>query len=190
MRNKQRFAFVALAALALLAIGLGPAIAEHHESEAPGTLEFKAHNGMYNAHGKFQKWHFTNVAIPEGDLEKGVVEFEVDLASVWEKAADLAEHLRQADFFNVSKFTTSTVKIHDVKKTGENAYDATATVTLHGHTKDVPVSFTVVGSDPLQIEGEATLSRTAFGIGEPHDPESDRSIVDDVQVMISATIAE
>ncbi|MEM8994620.1 MAG: YceI family protein [Acidobacteriota bacterium] len=165
----------------LLAIGLViPTVAV---AEAPGTIEWKAHNDKYEAHGKFQKWQFTRVTIPDGNLEKGVVEFEIDMASVWEKADALAEHLRQADFFNVEKYTTATVKIDRVKKTGENSYDGIATVTLHGHTDEVPISFTASGDSPIAIEGTATLNRIKFGIGSAED-----GITQDVEVMISTEL--
>ena len=158
------------------------------DGETPGTLSFKASNKMYAADGKFEKWGFTKVDIPDGNLEKGTAEFEVDLASVWEKTEALADHLRQADFFHVAKFTTATVKIHGVKKTGDNSYDATATVDFHGFTNDVPVQFKVVGESPLKIEGTATMQRTAFGIGGEYDPSNERSITDDVNISLSATL--
>lgn len=177
----------ALVAVAVLALCLAPTTIAG-DAEAPGTLGFAASNKMYSAEGKFQKWHFTKVDIPDGDFEKGTAEFEVNLASVWEKADALAEHLRQADFFDVAKFATATVKIHSAKKTGEGTYDATATVDFHGHTNDVPVSFKVVNESPLKIEGSATLQRTAFGIGSAYDPSNERSITDDVSISLSATL--
>ncbi|MEO1368092.1 MAG: YceI family protein, partial [Acidobacteriota bacterium] len=104
-------------------------------------------------------------------------------ASVWEKADALAEHLRQADFFNVAKYTTATVKIDRVKKTGENAYEGIATVTMHGNTDEVPVSFTATGSNPIAIEGTATLNRIKFGVGSAED-----GITQDVEIMIAADL--
>ena len=171
--------------LAVLALIPGTTVAG---DASPGTIEFKASNKMYSAHGKFETWKLTKVDIPGGDLEKGTVEIEIQMASVWEKAEALAEHLRQADFFDVEKFTTSTIKIDQVKKTGDKTYEGVANVTFHGHTNDVPVSFEVVGESPLRIKGEATLQRTAFGIGGEYDPSQERSITDDVQVMIDATL--
>ena len=173
--------------LALTALLLLPAFAA---AEAPGTIEWKANNKIYDAHGKFNTWSFTRITVPDGDLEQGSVEMEIDLASVWEKADALAEHLRQADFFNVAEFATAKVTIDRVKKTGDKSYEGIATVTMHGHTNEVPITFNVTGMDPLAIEGSATLSRTAFGIGEPYDASNDRSIVDDVQVMISAKLEQ
>ena len=185
--NKHVFS-VALVTLLLLALLAPQLMAGDGHGEAPGELSFKAHNGIYNASGKFNSWHLTEVDIPDGDLEKGTVAFEVDLASVWEKAADLAAHLRNADFFDVDKFATAKVKIAGAKKTGDNTYNAVATVELHGHTGETPVEFKVVGTSPLKIEGTATLSRTAFGIGQPYEEGNDRSIVDDVSISLSATL--
>ena len=188
MRKFVNRSALGLAAVGVALLSLAP-LTVAGDSEAPGVLGFKASNKMYSADGKFSKWHFTQIDIPDGDIEKGTVEFEVDLASVWEKTDALAEHLRQADFFDVAKFSTATVKIHGAQKTGEDTYDATATVDFHGHTNDVPVSFKVVGTEPLQIEGTATLQRTAFGIGGEYDPSNERSITDDVAITLNATLA-
>lgn len=186
---KLRASVGVLAASALLALSLAPlSMAGDDGATAPGTLGFKASNKMYSADGKFEKWHFTKIDIPDGDLEKGTAEFEVNLASVWEKADALAEHLRQADFFNVAKFATATVKIHGVTKAEDGTYDATATVDFHGHTGDVPVSFKVVSESPLKIEGSATMQRTAFGLGGDYDPSNERSITDDVAITLEATL--
>ena len=177
---------IRLLTFALAALLLVPSLA--FAGDAPGTIEWKANNKIYDAHGKFQKWHFTRITVPDGDLEKGTVEMEIDIASVWEKADALAEHLRQADFFNVAEYATATVKIDRVKKTGDKSYEGIATVTMHGHTNEVPITFDVVGMDPIAIEGKATVKRTDFGIGGPYDASNDRSIVEDVQVMISAKL--
>lgn len=156
--------------------------------DAPGTLEFKAHNQIYNAQGSFKKWHFTKVDIPDGDFEKATVEFEVDLGSVWEKAADLISHLLTPDFLDVKKYTTATVKIDRAEKTGDDTYEAVATVSLHGVTVEVPIEFKVVGSSPLEIEGTATLSRTAFDVGEPYQAGNDKSILDGVAITLKAKV--
>ena len=187
MRLKQWFVLAVAASVVLLAVGQSGLGAGE---EAPGTLSFKAHNQIYNADGTFKKWRLTEVDIPDGDLLKGTVVFEVDLASVWEKASKLADHLRTADFFDVAKYTTATVKIDRAKSTGENTYEAMAAVSLHGHDADVPVTFKVVSESPLQIEGSATLSRMSFGIGRPYMSDNDRSIVEEVEILMQLTLSE
>ncbi len=187
MRLKQWFVPVLALSITLLAVGRSELGAGE---EAPGTLSFKAHNQIYNANGSFKKWRLTEVDIPDGDLLKGSVEFEVDLASVWEKASKLAEHLRTADFFDVAKYTTATVRIDRAKSTGENTYEAVASVHLHGYDAEVPVTFKVVSESPLQIEGSATLSRTAFGIGQPYKSDNERSIVEEVEILLELTLTQ
>jgi polyisoprenoid-binding protein YceI len=188
MKVQKSVAVRSLVVLTLLALSLGAALVSVAEGDAPGTLEFKANNKIYSAHGKFERWEIVNVELPEGDFEKGSVEFSVDLASVWEKASGLIDHLRTADFFNVDEFAKATVKVHSAKKTGEDTYSATATVDFHGHTGDVPATFKVVSTSPLKIEGTATLDRVAFGIGGPYDESNDKSIVQGIEISISATL--
>ncbi|MEM9556600.1 MAG: YceI family protein [Acidobacteriota bacterium] len=191
-RFSRSFGFLVLLSLVLVALvttsfadDAEDAAVEPPASEAPGELSWAAESDRYQADGRFTRWSFTEIDIPDGDLTKGRVVMEVDLASVWEKADGLVEHLKTADFFEVSKYTTATVEIHDARSTGESTYEATATMTLHGNTKDVPITFTVVGTEPLTIEGTATVSRTAFGIGEPGG-----SILDEVQIALAAEVPQ
>ena len=161
---------------------------EFPAGETPGELRFRAHNSMYKADGKFATWRFTEVDIPDGDLEKGSVTIEVDMASVWEKANALAEHLRTADFFDVEKFAKAKITIDGAKKGEDDSYVALAVVEMHGKTSEVPVNFEVTSKVPLQIAGSAVLSRTAFGIGRPHQPDNERSITDEVEIELTATL--
>jgi polyisoprenoid-binding protein YceI len=156
----------------------------------PGELTFKAHNSVYKADGRFAAWRFTKVDIPGGDLTKGVVTIEVDLASVNETSAKLAAHLRTADFFDVAKFQTATIAISGAKSTGEKRYSATATVDLHGVKGTCPINFEVVSDKPLKIKGEATLDRTAFGIGEPYDAANKYAPSNDVAITLSAKLSD
>ena len=69
---------VIAAAARLVAGDAAPAAAA--PPATPGELSFTAHNSVYNAEGSFASWHVTKVDIPGGDLTKGTVELEVDLA--------------------------------------------------------------------------------------------------------------
>ena len=179
MSNKKRMVFGLAAVLAVLLVAQ---LGVSGEMDSPGKLTFKAHNQSYKADGTFSNWYFTKVEIPDGDLTRAMVEFEIDLASVSERSAKLAAHLRTSDFFNIDKYLTATVKIDRVKSTDDGGFEAVATVSLHGNTAEVPVMFKVVSESPLKIDGSATLSREAFGIGRPHDSSNPRSIVDEVTI--------
>ena len=157
---------------------------------APGELSFTAHNSVYNAEGSFASWRVTKLDIPGGDLTKGTVELEVDLASVNEKAAKLAAHLRTADFFDVAKFQKATIVISGAKPSGEKSYTATASIDLHGVKGTCPVSFEVVSAKPLTIKGTATLDRSAFGIGQPYDAADKYAPLNEVGIVLNAKLSD
>ena len=155
---------------------------------APGELKFSTHNTVYNAEGSFTSWRFTKVDIPGGDLTKGTVAFEIDLASVSEKAAKLAAHLRTPDFFDVATYPKATVTIANAKAVGEKKYEATADIDLHGVKGSCPVAFEVVSASPLTIKGTATLDRSSFKIGQPYDAADKYSPLNNVKIELSAKV--
>ena len=157
-------------------------------SGSPGELKFKAHNSVYKAEGVFAKWRVSKSTIPEGDITKGVVELEVDLASVTEKSDKLAAHLRTPDFFDVAKFTTATITISGAKPAGDKKYNATADIDLHGVKASTPVAFEVVSEKPLTIKGTATLDRGVFKIGEPYDATNKYAPSNEVDISLTAKL--
>ena len=177
------FVLAAFAAVRLLAGDAAPATAV-----PPGELTFTTHNTVYNAEGSFSSWKFTKVDIPGGDITKGVVEIEVDLASVSEKTAKLAAHLRTADFFDVATFPKATIVISHPKAAGDKRYEAMAEVDLHGSKGKCLVAFDVVSEKPLTIKGTATLDRTAFKVGAPYDAADKYSPLADVVIGLSAKL--
>jgi polyisoprenoid-binding protein YceI len=183
-------AFALFAALRLIAADtLAPAAAPAAAAaSSPGEIKFTTHNTVYNAEGSFASWKLTKVDIPGGDLTKGTVAFEIDLASVNEKAAKLAAHLRTADFFDVATYPKATVVIHDAKPAGDKKYQATADVDLHGMKGTCPVNFEVVNASPLTIKGTATLNRTSFKVGQPYDAADKYSPLNDVAIELNAKL--
>lgn len=84
------------------------------------------------------------------------------------------EHLRGADFFDVTKYPTLTYKSTSVKRTGDKTALVTGDLTLHGVTKPVPLQVTLVNSGPNPMDktktvagfsARGTLKRTDFGMG-------------------------
>lgn len=154
----------------------------------PGELKFTTHNSVYNAEGSFASWRVTKSDIPGGDITKGVVEIEVDLASVAEKAEKLSAHLRTPDFLDVAKFAKATISISGAKPAGDKKYNATASIDLHGVKGSCPVAFKVVSEKPLTIEGTATMDRSTFGIGQPYEAKDKYSPVNEVAITLTAKL--
>jgi len=178
----------AVAVALVLVLAAAARLLAEEAAPPPGDLTFSAHNSVYNAEGRFASWRITKVDIPGGDLTKGVVSIEVDLASVNENAAKLAAHLRTVDFFDVARFQTATIVISEAKPKGEKRYTATASIDLHGVKGTCPVEFEIVTEKPLAIKGEATLDRVTFGIGKPYDATDKYSPLNEVGVALSAKL--
>lgn len=188
VRLFKQAGIVVVAAAAILAPGTALFAAE--AAASPGKLGFKAQNKVFKADGEFKSWRFTKVDIPDGNIEKGTVEIEVDIASVSTNADKLTEHLKQNDMLDAAKFPKATIKIHSAKKTGDNTYEATADLTLRGVTKSIPVKFKTLGQSPLRVEGEAVVNRLDFGVYKPYDASDERSVEPSVAIMISAAVPE
>lgn len=175
------FVFVVVAALRLVAGEATP---------PPGELTFAAHNAVYNAEGRFASWSITKADIPNGDITKGVVTIEVDLASVNETSAKLTAHLKTPDFLDVAKYQRATIEISGAKPKGDKHYEATASIDLHGVKGSCPVEFDVVKDKPLTIKGTAKLDRVAFGVGEPYDAANKYAPQNEVKVALSAKLSD
>ena len=173
--------FVVVAALRLVAGEATP---------PPGELTFAAHSSVYDAEGRFASWSITKADIPHGDITKGGVTFEVDLASVNETSGKLTAHLKTPDFFDVAKYQKATIKISGAKPKGEKHYEATASIDLHGVKGSCPVEFEVVKDKPLTIKGTATLDRVTFGVGAPYDAANKYAPQNEVKVALSAKLSD
>ncbi|MDO7854376.1 YceI family protein [Hymenobacter convexus] len=84
----------------------------------------------------------------------------IDMATIAHEQAQLAEHLRGADFFDAAKFPTGVFELTEFK-----AGRARGTLTLKGQARpvDFPVAIEPVAGG-LRLRGTATLDRTQFGI--------------------------
>ncbi|WP_051718775.1 YceI family protein [Hymenobacter sp. IS2118] len=84
----------------------------------------------------------------------------VEMATLNHEQAPLAEHLRNADFFDTGKFPTAVFELTEFK-----AGQAAGTLTIKGVTRPVafPVAVVTVPGG-LRLRGTATLDRTQFGI--------------------------
>ncbi|HEX8659462.1 MAG TPA: YceI family protein [Hymenobacter sp.] len=84
----------------------------------------------------------------------------VDITTIAHDQAQLAEHLRGADFFDAAKFPTAVFELTEF-----TAGRARVTLTIKGVTKLVAFPVTVAAEfGGLRLRGTATLDRTQFGI--------------------------
>lgn len=131
----------------------------------------------------------------EGTLEYDVASKALKSAEGWIDAASIDtnnekrdEHLKNEDFFNVSKFPRITFKSTSVEKTGDNTFTVTGTLNLLGVDRAVVLPVTVNG--PVEgrdgavligVECNTVLNRRDLGI--THAPAA--VIGDEVKIDIS-----
>ena len=123
--------------------------------------------------GSFSKLNGT-ITVDRENLENSSVEAVVDITSVNTANEKRDTHLKTPDFFDAATYATSTFKSKSWKKTGEDTFDITGDLTLHGVTKEVVLQATLLGFGPgargAQLSGwEATtkIKKSDFGITSP-----------------------
>lgn len=126
---------------------------------APAALRADAYKvDPQHSTGVFRIHHFNAgyiwglIAGPTGTVEydpadPGKISFNVSvpLANLDTHVERRDNDLRGPDWFNAKQFPTIDFKSTAVKKTGDNAYDVTGDLTIHGVTKSVTLPFEMTG---------------------------------------------
>jgi polyisoprenoid-binding protein YceI len=159
----------------------------------PGEIHFVGKNKVATANSVFHRWTVTRAEIDPAAIGEGVVEIEIDVASLDTGIAKRDEHLRTADFFDVAQFPTATVRLYDARPLeeqpeGEEWFEAQMDLTIRGIEKTQEVLFRLVDRRAFIVRGEFTVLRTDFGVGEPHTQGNPLSIEDEVHLSFEATL--
>ena len=130
-----------------------------------GRLGFAVSSGSDSYRGSFSDWNGAIKFDPENP-ESADIRITVRLASATVGDATMDGMLQGAEFFSSSANPTATWRSTSVRKTGGNRYTASGTLSLRGASKPQSLSFTLSG-DGLRrhVEGNASIDRTAFGVG-------------------------
>jgi polyisoprenoid-binding protein YceI len=141
--------------------------------QAHSTIAFKVHHMLGSAKGRFTKFSGT-IEVDREHPEKSSVGATIQAASIDTAIAKRDEHLRTADFFNVTKFPEITFKSRRVKQTDANSGEIKGDFTMHGVTRAITLNVQLIG-DPASAAKNSTtrwrvttapLKRSDFKIGE------------------------
>lgn len=139
------------------------------------------HSGISMVNGKFTD--YTGTLATNGDaLENAQFDFTIQTKSINTNVDARDNHLRSADFFEVEKFPTMTLKSTKILKTGKpDHYILHGKLTIKGVTKDVVADLYYGGiaksdkGDKMGMRAKAVINRfdyninydpTAMGIGK------------------------
>ena len=162
--------FASLIVLAL-ALALAPASVRAADTykvdPVHSSLVFKIkHLDTAYLWGRFNNLEGTVVA--DGDVPKSV-EFSVNTESVDTGNAKRDAHLKSPDFFSAKEFPKITFKSNSVKPAGDNKFEVTGDLTLHGQTRPLTAVVERTGTSTQQGQKVGyytsfTVKRSDFGM--------------------------
>jgi polyisoprenoid-binding protein YceI len=149
---------------------------------APGTYEIDPvhtfayfgarHHVVGLVRGRFEKVTGT-ITVTKDPAECGV-DINIDVASLTTQNTERDEDVRGPAYFNVSQFPTMTYHGRGIRHASGNNWTMDGSLTLHGVTKVVPLTFTFNGVFPdgkpgvpprAAFHATAGVKRAEFGMG-------------------------
>ena len=122
--------------------------------------------------GRFDK--VTGTIISAKDPAMCSVDVVIDVASINTQNTQRDEDLRGDAYFDVKKFPTMTYRGRSIRRASTGSWIMDGSLTMHGVTKEVPLTFTFNGafsdtkpSEPARVafHGSAGVKRAEFGMG-------------------------
>ena len=154
------------------------------------TMGFQIRHLFSKVPGKFADFA-GQIQLDEANPEQSSVEVTIKTASVDTGVKMRDDDLRSPHFFDVKKFPEITYKSTAVKKTGENTFDVTGNLAMHGVTKEVVLKVELLGkgagpkdSTVSGWDASTALKRSDFGLTWNQVIEGTQMVWDDVKIEL------
>lgn len=134
--------------------------------KAKSRLEFAATQTGREFSGRFETFD-ASIAFDPADLSASTIEVVVDMnsARTGDRQRDAA--LPTSDWFAAKAFPKAVFRATEIVSTGEGAYEARGALTIRDATRNLVLPFTVaIDGARAAADGEASLVRTDFGVGQ------------------------
>lgn len=166
-----------LIATSLLLLPLGLAAAEWRSSPE-SSLAFVGSAQGESFEGRFGDFE-ARISFDPATLAAAEFDVRIVLASADTQNTERDELLPQQDFFNVAASAEARYHATRFEALGGDRYRALGELTLRGVTEPVALEFIWASGEgrSARLEGEARLSRLAFGVGSGE--WADTSVIDD-----------
>lgn len=150
--------------LAILLLVVAPAFAADYVQSPGSSLVFA---GTYQ--GAAFTGHFpgfaTTLSFDPQHLDAAKLDVSIPLATATTANTDYDVQMRGDAFFNVAKFAQAHYIATRFRSLGGNRYAADGTLSLHGMSKPVVLTFTwTPGAQPVLV-GKASVKRLDFAVG-------------------------
>ena len=133
-------------------------------SKSYTTLSFTATKWMvFKEEGLFQDFRGT-LTYSASDPSKCKIDITVKAASLDTRNAGRDKVLRSDDFFDVEKYPSLSFRSTLVSTTGNDTYDVTGDLTIHGITRQITIPVKTIGVHAVPGVGEFAGFETTFTI--------------------------
>lgn len=152
-------------ALALLLFAASaPALAVDYVQAPGSTLAFAGSYQGETFNGRFPSFT-TKLSFDPKQLATSKLDVTIAMAGATTANADYDGEMRGKSFLDTAKFAQARYVATKFRALGGNRYAADGTLTLHGVSKPVVLTFTwTPGAKPV-LAGKATVKRLDFGVG-------------------------
>lgn len=143
-----------------------------HIGAARGSIDFAIGDSkIFRTTGSFKEWQGT-VLVDDTDVARSTVQVNVNTASIQMMDVQQSEMLKDADFFDVTKFPTMTYASSTIVRTGDSTLKVEGTITLRGITRPMALAVSVTDRKPdaaagaryARFRAEGSLQRSEFGM--------------------------
>jgi polyisoprenoid-binding protein YceI len=107
----------------------------------------------------------TRLSFDPAQLAGSKLDVTIPLATATTANADYDNELRGEAFFDTAKFAQARYTATTFRSLGGNRYAADGTLSLHGVSKPVTLTFTWTPGVKPVLSGKATVKRLDFGVG-------------------------
>ncbi len=123
------------------------------------TIGFRVHQFLGTTTGKFSRFS-GNIDIDRAHPEHSSVSARIQVSSIDTGIKKRDDHLRSAEFFNVTKYPEITFKSRSVKQTGPQSGDILGDLTMHGVTRPITLHAKLL----TPMRGEASMQRSRWEV--------------------------
>ncbi|MES2219483.1 MAG: YceI family protein [Acidobacteriota bacterium] len=155
--------FISVVLLPSLARAQAPVFEVTPESS---QVKFHVQSSM-DLTGKFDQWK-SSMTFTSPDVNTGVLDIEIQAASVDTGSGMKNGKLKDKDFFDVKEYPTISFKSTAITQTGSNTFDIPGTFTIRGVSKPETLHLTVsgIGTGSAKIVGTMAFDRKDYGMNK------------------------
>ena len=185
MRRSKRAIVLAVIIFAGVAPVRG---AERYTFDQGGSnIRFEVRHLLGKARGQFHRFSGT-IDLDRDEPGRSAVSARIEVASIDTGIGKRDDHLRSADFFDVTKYPAIAFKSRSVKRISDSAGEVTGELTMHGVTRPIVLHVELVNGPTNERTRwkvtTAPLKRRDFGLLFGGTAEAVSGIGQDVAVNI------